>query len=150
MSHRDEELGLPGNREILEHALRASTTQVLRLAPETNPSHRSLAERGADLVRGFDRVPADPPGGPVPAAIPRDATARDAVPRDSLALDPVALDSAPRDPGSLDAGPIDTGPHDAVDDLPPDLAEAYLRARSEVHAILAEHLGVVVQDGTVR
>jgi hypothetical protein len=59
MTQRDEELGLPGNREVLERALRESTTQVLHLAPETGPRNRTLAERGADLVRGFERVPAD-------------------------------------------------------------------------------------------
>jgi hypothetical protein len=136
MPHRDEELGLPGNREILEHALRASTTQVLRLAPGTGSSHRTLAERGADLVRGFDRIPADPPRAAIPCAAP----ARDAIP-----LDAVPLDAVP-----LGAGQPDAVPLDIEDDLPPDIAEAYLRARTEVHAILAEHLGVVVGDEPVR
>lgn len=76
MTYRDEELGLPGNREIVERALRESTTQVLHLAAERDGRDRPLAERGADLVRGFERVPAAPPARtaeelpdmPVPAA----------------------------------------------------------------------------------
>jgi hypothetical protein len=59
MTQWDEELGLPGNREIVEHALSRSTTQVLHLAEETGPRNRTLAERAADLVRGFECGPAE-------------------------------------------------------------------------------------------
>ena len=48
MTHWDEEL---------EQALCRSTTQVLHLAGETGPRDRTLAERAADLVRGFDSLP---------------------------------------------------------------------------------------------
>lgn len=65
MAHRDEELGFPGNREIVERALRESTTQELHLAPETGPRNRTLVERAADRVRGFERRPADAPSGAV-------------------------------------------------------------------------------------
>lgn len=60
MTQWDEELGLPGNREIVEHALGRSTTQVLHLAVETGRRNRTLAERAADLVRGFECGPALP------------------------------------------------------------------------------------------
>ncbi len=60
MTPHDEELGFPGNREIVERALRTSTTQVLHLAPDTGPANRTLAERAADLLRGFECVPALP------------------------------------------------------------------------------------------
>jgi hypothetical protein len=75
MTLHDEELGFPGNREIVERALQAATTQVLHLAPDTGPANRTLAERGADLVRGFERVPAiaaegERSGGPVVLPVP--------------------------------------------------------------------------------
>jgi len=60
MTQWDEELGLPGNREIVEHALSRSTTQALHLAEETGQANRTLAERAADLVRGFECGPAVP------------------------------------------------------------------------------------------
>jgi hypothetical protein len=63
MTPHDEELGFPGNREIVERALRTSTTQVLHLARDTGPANRTLAERAADLVRGFECVPALPAAG---------------------------------------------------------------------------------------
>ncbi len=112
MTYRDEDLGFPGNREIVERALRESTTQVLHLAPETGSRHRTLAERGADAVRGFERVPATQPARPADHDVP--------------AIPVPAADDA----------------------VTPEVAEAYLRARSEVKAILAEGLDVVVQDTT--
>lgn len=53
-----EDLGFPGNREIVERQLSVATTQVLYLAAEPVSRHRSLAERGAELVRGIELVPA--------------------------------------------------------------------------------------------
>jgi hypothetical protein len=59
MTHH-EDLGFPGNRELVEQQLAAATTQVLYLAPETRPNgRRSLAERGAGLVRGVELIPAE-------------------------------------------------------------------------------------------
>jgi len=54
----DEDLGYPGNRELVERQLAMATTQVLYLAPESASRHRSLAERGAELVRGVELIPA--------------------------------------------------------------------------------------------
>lgn len=97
MRHHGDELGYPGEREILERALRTATTQVLRLAPDTGAAGRSLLERGADAVRGFDLLPVSATGAPeIVAAASRDG-------------------------------------------IPPDIAEAYMRAKTEVKAILAEH-----------
>jgi hypothetical protein len=53
-----EDLGFPGNRELVERQLAAATTQVLYLAPEPTSRHRSLVERGAELVRGVELIPA--------------------------------------------------------------------------------------------
>jgi hypothetical protein len=53
-----EDLGFPGNRELVERQLAIATTQVLYLAPEATSRHRSLAERGAELVRGVELIPA--------------------------------------------------------------------------------------------
>ncbi|MPZ82124.1 MAG: hypothetical protein GEV28_17700 [Actinophytocola sp.] len=104
MTMRDD--GFPGNREIVERALRESTTQVLYLAAETGPRNRSLLERAAGSVRGFERVSEAPPGVRPPDAV-------------------VAA---------------------SKDGIPSDIAEAYMRAKTEVKAILAEHLDVVVHD----
>jgi hypothetical protein len=54
----DEDLGYPGNRELVERQLAMATTQVLYLAPEPGSRHRSLVERGVELVRGVEIVPA--------------------------------------------------------------------------------------------
>jgi len=60
MTSHDEDLGFPGNREIVERQLAVATTQVLYLATETTnrAGHRSLVERGAELVCGMETVPA--------------------------------------------------------------------------------------------
>lgn len=97
--------GLPGNREVLERELGRSATQVLHLAPATS-QHRSLVERGADAVRGFEVLPSDIP--PVPA--------------------PSVVEAASRD------------------GIPADIAEAYMRAKTEVKTILADHLNEVIRD----
>jgi len=110
MRDHGEELGYPGEREIVEHALRTATTQVLRLAPDTGPAGRSLLERGADAVRGYHLLPAIP------------AAAR-------TAGDPDVVAAASKD------------------GIPSDIAEAYMRAKTEVKAILAEHLVEVVGEG---
>lgn len=107
MGDHGDEFGYPGEREILERALRTATTQVLRLAPEPGPAGRPLLERGADAVRGFDLLP----------AVPQPATG-----------DPEIVAAASKD------------------GIPPDIAEAYIRAKTEVKAILAEHLGEVVRE----
>jgi hypothetical protein len=96
-----EDLGFPGNRELLERQLAKATTQVLFLAADTAAGHRSLAERGAELVHGVELMPAEE----------RFWTAEHS---------PSALATA------------------AKDGIPPDIAEAYLRARTEVKAILAD------------
>lgn len=96
-----EDLGFPGNRELVERQLAKSTTQVLFLAPEAAAGHRTLAERGADLVSGVELMPADE----------RFWTAEPS---------PAAAAVASKD------------------GIPPDIAEAYLRAKTEVKAILAE------------
>jgi hypothetical protein len=86
MADRDEELGFPGNREIVERALRESTTQELHLAPETGPRNRTLAERAADVVRGFERRPA--------AARPEPPAVRDVpVPAEPYLAAPADLDA---------------------------------------------------------
>ena len=96
-----EDLGFPGNRELLEQQLAKATTQVLFLAQDTKAGHRTLAERGAELVRGVEIMPAEE----------RFWTAEPS---------PAALATA------------------AKDGIPPDIAEAYIRAKTEVKAILAE------------
>ncbi len=60
MTRHDEDLGFPGNREIVERQLAVATTQVLYLAsdPTNRAGQRSLVERGAELVRGMEMVPA--------------------------------------------------------------------------------------------
>lgn len=102
MTRHEEDLGFPGNRELVERALAKSTTQVLFLAAEEGRAgHRTLAERGADLVRGVELMPAEErlwTASPSPAAV---AVAK-------------------------------------KDGIPADIAEAYLQAKTEVKAILAE------------
>jgi hypothetical protein len=96
-----EDLGFPGNRELLERQLAKATTQVLFLAQDTPTRHHSLAERAAEQVRGVEIMPAEErfwAAEPSPAAV---KTA-------------------------------------AKDGIPPDIAEAYVRAKSEVKAILAD------------
>ncbi len=96
-----EDLGFPGNRELLERQLAKATTQVLFLAEDTPPGHHSLAERAADMMRGVEIMPAEErfwTAEPSPAAA---ATA-------------------------------------AKDGIPPDIADAYVHAKTEVKAILAE------------
>lgn len=99
MTHHDEDLGYPGNRETLERELNKATTQVLFLAQEPGRGHQTLAERGADAVRGMELLPSEerfwteePSGAAVAAA--------------------------------------------AKDGIPADIAEAYLRAKTEVKVIL--------------
>jgi hypothetical protein len=96
-----EDLGFPGNRELLERQLAKATTQVLFLAQDTPARHQSLAERAAEQVRGVEIMPA---AERFWAADPS----------------PAALETAARD------------------GIPADIAEAYVRARTEVTAILAE------------
>ena len=96
-----EDLGFPGNRELLERQLAKATTQVLFLAQDTPPGHHSLAERAAEMIRGVE----------VMAAEERFWTAEPS---------PAAVESA------------------AKDGIPPDIAEVYVRAKTEVKAILAE------------
>jgi hypothetical protein len=102
MTRHDEDLGFPGNRELVERQLAVSTTQVLYLAPEGRPnSHRSLAERGAELVRGVELIPAGDRFWTAPPA-------------------PDAVAAAEKD------------------NVPADIAEAYMHAQAEVKNILAE------------
>lgn len=96
-----EDLGFPGNRELVERQLARSTTQVLFLGAAEKAGHRTLAERGAELVRGVELMPAEE----------RFWTASPS---------PAAVEVATKD------------------GIPPDIAEAYLRAKTEVKAILAE------------
>ncbi len=109
----DEDLGFPGNREIIEAALLTSVTQVLYLSPEsvsTQPSKqpfgRSLLERGSSAVRGMERIPAD-----------------ERFWSPEVAPELSVLAAASRD------------------GVPADIAEAYIRAKTEVKAILAEYSG---------
>jgi hypothetical protein len=96
-----EDLGFPGNRELLERQLARATTQVLFLAQDAPTGHHSLAERAAELVRGVEIMPAEE----------RFWTAEPS---------PAAVETA------------------AKDGIPPDIAEAYIRAKTEVKAILAD------------
>ena len=85
MHSHDEDLGLPGNREIVERQLAVATTQVLYLAPETTKrvGHRSLVERGAEMVRGMEVVPAGERFWTAPPAPDAVAAARqDGIPAD--------------------------------------------------------------------
>ena len=79
-----EDLGFPGNRELVEQQLASATTQVLYLAQETRPKgSRSLAERGAELVRGVELVPSAErfwTAPPAPAAVA--AAEKDGIPAD--------------------------------------------------------------------
>ncbi|GAB1515620.1 hypothetical protein JCM33774_76630 [Actinophytocola sp. KF-1] len=96
-----EDLGFPGNRELLERQLAKATTQVLFLAQDTPAGSHSLAERAAEMIRGVEIMPAEERfwnAEPSPAVV---ATA-------------------------------------AKDGIPPDIAEAYVQAKTEVKAILAE------------
>lgn len=96
-----EDLGFPGNRELLERQLAKSATQVLFLAEDTPAGLHTLAERGAERVRGVEIVPAEE---------------RFWTPEPS----PATLATA------------------AKDGIPSDIADAYVRAKTEVKAILAE------------
>jgi hypothetical protein len=96
-----EDLGFPGNRELLERQLAKGSTQVLFLAQDVPPGYHSLAERAAEMIRGVE----------IMAAEERFWTAEPS---------PVAVETAARD------------------GIPPDIAEAYVRAKTEVKAILAE------------
>ncbi len=105
----DEDLGFPGNREIVEAALFSSVTQALYLSTESasmRSTGQTLLERGSSTVRGMERIPADE---------------RFWSPEDAPELS--VLEAASRD------------------GVPPDIAEAYIRAKTEVKAILAEHIG---------
>ena len=97
----DEDLGFPGNRELLERQLAKATTQVLFLAQDTPPGRRTLTERGAEQLRGVEIMPAEE----------RFWTAEPSLGAASTA---------------------------AKDGIPADIAEAYLHAKTEVKAILAE------------
>ena len=108
MSANDEDFGFPGNREIIERALGRSTTQVLFLAPDDAPGNRSLVERGAELVRGIELVPA-------------------AERFWAAAPEPSAVAAASKD------------------GIPADIAEAYMRAKTEVKAILADAVPALQQ-----
>ncbi|HEV7647113.1 MAG TPA: hypothetical protein VGP26_03030 [Actinophytocola sp.] len=121
MTQWDEELGLPGNREIVEHALCRSTTQALHLAEETGSRNRTLAERAADLVRGFECGPAAPPARPEPE-----------------------LPAVPPPAGRV-RGP-DTVPHAVPHAVPPGIAEELLHAGTGVNAVLAGGLEALAQD----
>jgi len=108
MSPSDEDLGFPGNREIIERALARSTTQVLFLAADDRSENRSLLERGTELVRGIELMPAAErfwAAAPAPSAV---AAA-------------------------------------SKDGIPADIAEAYMRAKIEVKAILAEEVPALRQ-----
>ena len=96
-----EDLGFPGNRELLERQLAKAATQVLFLAQDIPPGHHSLAERAAEMIRGVEIMPAEE----------RFWTAEPSR---------AAVETA------------------AEDGIPPDIAEAYVRAKTEVKAILAE------------
>ena len=178
MTLRDD--GFPGNREILERALRESTIQELHLAADPLPRGRSLLERTATAVRGFERTPAIPASTRTPGlAPPRTpgaviASAPDIVaPRTPGVVAMSTSDVvAPRTPDVLPARTPDVvlartadvvapAPASGVvapgrtpdvvvaaskDGIPSDIAEAYMRAKTEVKAILAEHLGVVIRD----
>lgn len=102
----DEDLGFPGNREIVEAALLTSVTQALYLSSEQVADNQSLLERGSSAVRGMERIPAGE---------------RFWSPEDAPELS--VLEAASRD------------------GVPSDIAEAYIRAKTEVKAILAEHVG---------
>ena len=133
MRDHGEELGYPGGREILERALHGATTQVLRLAPDTGPTGRSLLERGADALCGFDLVPAD-------AYVPSDMY----VPADPRV--PVDM-CVPADPcGQPAAGDPEAVAAASRDGIPSDIAEAYIRAKTAVKAILAEHAATPLAD----
>jgi hypothetical protein len=85
MTSHDEDLGFPGKREIVERQLAVATTQVLYLAPETTnrAGHRPLVERGAELVRGMEMVPAQERFWTAPPAPNAVAAARkDGIPAD--------------------------------------------------------------------
>jgi hypothetical protein len=105
MDAHDEDLGFPGNRELVERQLAKATTQMLFLAPDApargtgaSGGARSLAERGADAVRGVELLPAE----------------------ERFHTPPPVVVAA------------------SMDGVPPDIAEAYMRAKNEVKSILAE------------
>jgi hypothetical protein len=98
----DEDLGFPGNRELVERQLAVSATQVLYLAAGGRRDGRqSLAERGAELVRGVELIPAEERFWTAPPA-------------------PDAVAAAEKD------------------NIPADIAEAYMHAKAEVKNILAQ------------
>lgn len=102
----DEDLGFPGNREVVEAALLTSVTQALYLSVSDHPSGQTLLERGSSAVRGMELIPAD-----------------ERFWSPEVAPELSVLAAASRD------------------GVPPDIAEAYIRAKTEVKAILAEHVG---------
>lgn len=102
----DDDLGFPGNREIVEAVLSTSVTQALYLSLEPVAGNQSLLERGSSAVRGMERIPAD-----------------ERFWSPEVAPELSVLEAASRD------------------GVPPDIAEAYIRAKTEVKAILAESIG---------
>jgi hypothetical protein len=54
-----EDLGFPGNRELLERQLAKAATQVLFLAHDARPGRHTLAERGAEMIRGVEVMPSE-------------------------------------------------------------------------------------------
>jgi hypothetical protein len=101
MRPSDEDLGFPGNREIIERALAKSTTQVLFLAQDEGRGNRTLVERGAESVRGIELMPTSD-----------------------------RFWAAAPEPSAVAAA--------SKDGIPADIAEAYMRAKTEVKAILAD------------
>jgi len=100
MGVHDEDLGFPGNRELVERQLAKATTQVMFLASDGPAGARTLAERGAEAVRGVELMP---------------AAERFYTPEPTPAVSAASKDG-----------------------IPSDIAEAYMRAKTEVKAILEE------------
>lgn len=110
MTFRDNEIALPGDREVIERELTRSVAQVLHLVPGRTAGHRGLQEVGVDIILSATFVRAR--SGP-PATLA--ATVADAC---SAAVPPRA-----------------TTPGGVAEDI----ADDYARAKAEVKAILRRH-----------
>jgi hypothetical protein len=113
MTLRDDEIAFAGNRELIERELARSVAQVLHLMPGPAAGHRPLQEIGVDIVLSVAFLRA----------------ARGAEPMFAADL------AGACDPGSPPR-------HPTPDGVPEDIAADYLRAKTELQAILRRDIPI--------
>lgn len=110
---RDDEIAFAGNRELIERELARSVAQVLHLMPGRAAAHRPLQEIGVDIVLSV-------------------AFLRAARGTESTFAADLAGACAPHSPPH----------HPAPVGVPEDIAADYLRAKTELQAILRRDLPI--------